>query len=58
LLSKNTRNKIGRTLVLFVVLNGFETWAVTFSEVFENRVLREIFWALQGLDKRRVKKSA
>jgi hypothetical protein len=46
LLSKNSRNKIGRTLILFVVLNGFETWALKFSEVFENRVLMEIFWAL------------
>jgi hypothetical protein len=48
LLSKNTRIKIYRTLILPVVLYGFETWSLTLTEeyrlrVFENRVLRGIF---------------
>jgi hypothetical protein len=57
LLSKNTGNKTGRTIILFVVLNGFETWALILSEMFENRVLRKIFWAQEGLGKRRIKKT-
>jgi hypothetical protein len=49
LLSKNTKIKIYRTVVILcVVLYGCETWSVTLREehrlrVFENRVLREIF---------------
>jgi hypothetical protein len=48
LLSKNTKIKIHRTVILPVVLYGCETWSVTLREkhrlrVFENRVLRKIF---------------
>jgi hypothetical protein len=48
LLSKNTKLKIHRTIILHVVLYGFETWSVTFREehrlgVFENRMLRKMF---------------
>jgi hypothetical protein len=48
LLSKNTKIKVYRTVVLTVVLYGCETWSVTLREeqrlrVFENRVLRRIF---------------
>jgi len=40
--------KIYRTIILPVVLYGFETWSLRFREerrlkVFENRVLRKIF---------------
>jgi len=48
LLSKNTKVKIYRTIILSVVLCGCETWPLTLREehrlkVFENRVLRKIF---------------
>jgi hypothetical protein len=48
LLSKNTRIKIYRTIILPVVVNGCETWSLTLRDehrlrVFENRVLRRIF---------------
>ena len=48
LLSKNLKIKIYRTIILPVVLYGFETWSLTFREehrlrVFENRMLRRIF---------------
>jgi hypothetical protein len=48
LLSKNTKIKIYRTIILHVVLYGCETWSLTLREehrlrVFENRVLRRIF---------------
>jgi hypothetical protein len=48
LLSKNTKIKIYRTVILPVVLYGCETWSVTLREehrlrVLENRVLRGIF---------------
>ena len=48
LLSKNINTGIHRTVILLVVLNGCETWPLTFREerrltVFENRVLRRIF---------------
>ena len=48
LLSKNTKVKIYRTVILPVVLYGCETWSLTLMEertlrVFENRVLRRIF---------------
>ena len=48
LLSKNLKIKIYRTVIMPVVLNGYETWSLTLREerklrVFENRVLRRIF---------------
>jgi hypothetical protein len=48
LLSKNTKIKTNRTIILPAVLYGFETWSLTLREehkltVFENRVLRRIF---------------
>jgi hypothetical protein len=48
LLSKNTKIRVYRTVVLPVVLYGCETWSVTLRKeqrlrVFENRVLRRIF---------------
>jgi len=47
-LSKNLKIKICRNIILPVVLYGYETWSLTFSEeprlrVCENRVLRKIF---------------
>ena len=49
LLSKNLKMKISRNIILPVVLYGCETWSLTLREecrlrVFENRVLRRIFW--------------
>jgi hypothetical protein len=48
LLSKYTKIKIYRIIILIVVLYGCETWSLTLREehrmrVFENRVLRRIF---------------
>ena len=48
LLSKNLKIKIYRTIVMPVVLCGFETWSLKMREecrvrVFENRMLRRIF---------------
>jgi hypothetical protein len=48
LLSKNTKIRVYRTIILPVVLYGCETWSLTPREeqrlrVFENRVLRRIF---------------
>jgi hypothetical protein len=48
LLSRNVKVKIYKTIILPVVLYGYETWALTLREkhrlrVFENRVLRRIF---------------
>jgi hypothetical protein len=48
LLSKNTKIRVYRTVVLPVVLCGCETWSLTVREeqrlrVFENRVLRRMF---------------
>jgi hypothetical protein len=48
LLSKNTKIKIYKTIILPVVLYGCETWSLTLREehrlrVFENKVLRRIF---------------
>ena len=48
LLSKNLKIKLYRTVILPVVLYGFESWSLTLTEahrlrVFENRVLRCIF---------------
>jgi len=48
LLPKYIKIKVHGTTILPVVLYGYETWSLTFSEehrlrVFENRVLRRIF---------------
>jgi len=48
LLSKNTKIKIYKIIVLPIVLYGCETWSLTLREecrlrVFESRVLRKIF---------------
>ena len=48
LLSKNTNIKVYRTVILPVVLYGYETWSLKMREerrlrVFENRVRRRIF---------------
>jgi hypothetical protein len=48
LLPKNLKIKIHRTIILPIVLYGFETWSLTLREerkmrVFENMVLRRIF---------------
>jgi len=48
LLSKNLKIKIYRTIILFVVLYGCETWSLTLREerrlrVSENKVLRKVF---------------
>jgi hypothetical protein len=48
LLSKNIKFQIYRTVILHVVLYGFETWFLTLRKerrlkVFQNRVLRRIF---------------
>jgi hypothetical protein len=48
LLSKNTKIRVYRTIILPVVLYACETWSLTLREeqrlrVFENRVLRRIF---------------
>jgi hypothetical protein len=45
---QNLKNKIYRTIILPVVLCGWETWSLTLKEerrlrVFENRALRRIF---------------
>jgi hypothetical protein len=53
LLSKNTKIRVYRTVVLLVVLYGCETWSLTLREeqtlkVFENRVLRRIFGLKRG----------
>jgi len=49
LLSKNLKIKVYRSIILPVVLYGCETWSLTSRKglrlrVFENRVLRRIFW--------------
>ena len=48
LLSKNLKIKIYRTIILYVILYGCETWSLTLREerklrVFEKMVLRRIF---------------
>jgi hypothetical protein len=48
LLSRNVKVTIYRTIILPVVLYGYETWSFKLREehrlrVFENRVLRRIF---------------
>jgi hypothetical protein len=54
LLSRNVKVKICKTIILAVVLYGFETWFLTLREehrlrVFENRVLRRIFGRVRDL---------
>ena len=49
LLSKNSKIKIFRTIILRVVLYGCETWSLILREehrlrVSENRMLRRVFW--------------
>jgi hypothetical protein len=46
--SKNVKVRIYKTIILPVVLHGFEAWSLTLREehrlrVFKNRVLRRIF---------------
>jgi hypothetical protein len=53
LLSRNVKVKVYKTVVLPVVLYGFETWSLMLREehrlrVFENRVLRRAFWTYEG----------
>jgi hypothetical protein len=48
LLSSNVKVKIYKTVIMPVVLYGFETWSIMLREqhilrVFENRILRRIF---------------
>ena len=48
LLSKNLKIKIYRTIILPVVLYGYETWSLTLMEehrlrVYKSRVLRRVF---------------
>jgi hypothetical protein len=48
LLSKNTKIRVYRTIILPIVLYGCETWSLTLKEeqrlrVFKNRVLTGIF---------------
>jgi hypothetical protein len=48
LISKNLKIKIYKTVILPVVLYGYETWSLALREehrlrVFENRVMRRIF---------------
>jgi len=48
LLSKNIKSKICRTIILPLVLYGYETWSLTLREklrlrLFERRMLRRIF---------------
>ena len=49
LVSKNIKINIHRTIILLVILYGYETWSPTLREecrlrVLENRVLRRILW--------------
>jgi hypothetical protein len=53
LLSKNTKIKIYKTIILLVVLYGCKIWSLTLREehrlrVFENRVQRRIFGPKRG----------
>jgi hypothetical protein len=48
LLSNNVKNEIYRTIILFCIVYGCESWSLTLREecrlrVFENKVLRRIF---------------
>jgi hypothetical protein len=49
LLYKTIKIKIQRTLILSIVLYGYENWSLALKEehmlsVFQNKVLRRIFW--------------
>ena len=49
LLTQNLKIKVYRSIILHFVLYGCETWSLTLRKerklrVFENRVLRRIFW--------------
>jgi hypothetical protein len=62
-LSKNVEIRIYRTIILPVVLYGCETWPLPLREdhsvpLFENRVVRKIFWTKEGWSDRRVEKAA
>ena len=51
---QNIKIKICRTIILPVVLHGYETWLLTLREecrlkVFENRMLRTIFVPKRGI---------
>jgi hypothetical protein len=51
--SKNIKLNIYRTVILLVVLHGYETWSVTLREehrltVFKNLVVRKISGAKRG----------
>jgi hypothetical protein len=55
--------RIYKTIILPVVLYGFETWSLTVREertlrAFENRVLRRIFGHKEGWRDGRVEKTA
>jgi hypothetical protein len=48
LLSKIKKNRINKTIIVLLILYGYETWSVTLREehrlrVFDSRVLRRIF---------------
>jgi len=63
LLSKNLKIKIYRTIILLVVLYGCETWSLTLREerklwLFENMVLRGIFWTEEGRGNRGMEETA
>jgi hypothetical protein len=50
---KNVKVRIYKTIILPVVLYGYESWSLTLREehrlrVFENRVLRRIFRPKEG----------
>jgi hypothetical protein len=52
-LFKNTKIKIYRTIILPVILYGFDTWLLILMEecmlrVFETRVLKRIFGPEEG----------
>jgi len=62
-LSKNLKTNIYRTIILLVVLYGYETWSLILREecrltVFENRALRRIFGAEEGRGKTGVEEAA
>jgi len=53
LLSKNVKIRTYRSIILPVVLYGFETWSLILKEegrlrMYENTVLRRIIWASEG----------
>jgi hypothetical protein len=48
LVSKYTESKMFKTVILFVVLYGCETWSLTLREEHRLRVLRRIFGPKRG----------